>query len=279
MTTINQPKDRTLDAWGKVILGNKAQPNVSLKPASLTKEFQVLEATIRKNLKAWEKVGEALTLINAHEYQKERGFRTFESYVESVWDMSRDYAYKLMRGYEIIKILKMAGIKPGDMPGNESQVRPLTTVKPEGIDGLSGDQIVVMAYQNSLIVAGKGRITAKIIKEELDKIMGKPAAIPADKEDKAGNEPEKPVINPEAGKDLPDTSLQSEIDRLNAELHEARQRAALAESKLKTLEETGRIPLPKLGRDMINAGFKALAKSLDKDQKEELIRIKDSLLS
>jgi uncharacterized protein involved in type VI secretion and phage assembly len=86
-----------------------------------------------------------------------------------------------------------------------------------------------------------------------------------------------PVPGPDDD-DLPDTSREDEIARLQHELAEARQRAATAEAKLAAVESGAKITLTKLQREMLNAGFKALAKSADKGMKQALTDAKNSLL-
>jgi hypothetical protein len=49
---------------------------------------------IRRN---FEEAGLALDEINSHQLHKEQGFETFETYVKERWEMSKSYAYKLIR--------------------------------------------------------------------------------------------------------------------------------------------------------------------------------------
>jgi hypothetical protein len=244
---------------------NKTQTQIvtAIRPANLSKEFASLENIVRTGMKAWEKVGEALAKINENQYYKERGFKTFESYVETIFDMTRDYAYKIMRGYEIVKLLKDAGFTPAQMPVNESQVRPLTTIK-------DNDDLIAEIWDR--VVSSDKKTTAKLVKEIADELMGKtpsPELSPS---------PEPlPVPGPDDD-DLPDTSREDEIARLQHELAEARQRAATAEAKLAAVESGAKITLTKLQREMLNAGFKALAKSADKGMKQALTDAKNSLL-
>jgi len=257
---------------------NKTQTQIvtAIRPANLSKEFASLENIVRTGMKAWEKVGEALTKINENSYHHERGFKTFESYVETIFDMTRDYAYKIMRGYEIVKLLKDAGFTPAQMPVNESQVRPLTTIK-------DNDDLIAEIWDR--VVASDKKTTAKLVKEITDELTGKGTG------EKTGDDDEKSTgdapaqadtganTGVSAGDELPDTSREDEIARLQHELAQARQRAATAEAKLAAMESGAKITLTKLQREMLNAGFKAMAKSADADLKKKLAAEKKALLS
>lgn len=247
----------------------------AIRPANLSKEFASLENIVRTGMKAWEKVGEALTKINENSYHHERGFKTFESYVETIFDMTRDYAYKIMRGYEIVKLLKDAGFTPAQMPVNESQVRPLTTIK-------DNDDLIAEIWDR--VVASDKKTTAKLVKEITDEMTGKGTGDKGDdkgasKGDNAGDDAGTDSVNAgvSAGDELPDTSREDEIARLTHELAEARQRAATAEAKLAAVDT--KPTLTKLQREMLNAGFKAMAKSADADLKKKLAAEKKALLS
>lgn len=265
---------------------NKAfTPNVAIAPAHLSKEFKALESKIRAGLKSWEIVGECLNEIIANSYYTERGFKTFESYVEAVFDISRDYAYKIARAQSVVVLLRENGIKPAQMPANESQVRPLCTIPTK--DG-EGDEKIVAAYKNAIAAVGKGKLTAKVIKAAVDYTLGKGKATKDTSDDdgeNAGNAAGNDAVDTGAstgastGEKLPDTSHDDEIARLTAELAEARQRAATAEAKLAAVTADGRAPLSKLQRDIISAGFKALAKSADVKTKSALASARNELLA
>lgn len=244
----------------------------AIRPANLSKEFAALEFKIRAGMKAWETVGECLSEINENSYHHERGFKTFESYVETIFDMTRDYAYKIMRGYEIIRLLKDAGFKPAQMPVNESQVRPLTTIK-------DNDDLIAEIWDR--VVASDKKTTAKLVKEIADELMGKGTGKADDKGDAKGDYDKGASSGDDAGTstgdDLPDTSREDEIARLTHELALARQRAATAEAKLAAVDT--KPTLTKLQREMLNAGFKAMAKSADADLKKKLADEKKALLS
>jgi hypothetical protein len=254
----------------------KIAPNVAIAPANLSKEFKALESKIRAGLKSWEIVGECLNEIIANSYYTERGFKTFESYVEAVFDISRDYAYKIARAQGVVVLLRENGIKPAQLPANESQVRPLCTIA-----GDDSDEKVVNAYKLALSNAKKGKISARLVKEAVDEITGKGKA-KKDADDKGANKGADDTGNASdkksTGDDLPDTSADDEIARLTQELAEARQRAATAEAKLAAVSAEGRAPLSKLQRDMILAGFKALAKSADAKTKSALASARNELL-
>jgi hypothetical protein len=254
----------------------KAAIVTSIRPANLSKEFAALESKIRAGMKAWETVGECLTTINENSYHHERGFKTFESYVETIFDMTRDYAYKIMRGYEIIRLLKDAGFKPSQMPVNESQVRPLTTIK-------DNDDLIAEIWDR--VVVSDKKTTAKLVKEIADELQGKGTGKPDTGGDDSGESAgDKGAGSGDTGAvpgddDLPDTSREDEIQRLTYELAQARQRAATAEAKLAAIGDDNRPVLTKLQREMLNTGFKMLAASADADTKKILAAEKKALLS
>jgi hypothetical protein len=241
----------------------------SIRPANLSKEFASLEAKIRTGMKAWETVGECLTKINENSYHTERGFKTFESYVEMIFDMTRDYAYKIMRGYEIVKLLKDAGFTPAQMPVNESQVRPLTTIK-------DNDDLVAEIWDR--VVSSDKKTTAKLVKEIADELTGKGTGKKDENTDEKGeSDGESGGLTIVGGGENPDEA--DEIARLTHELAEARQRAATAEAKLAAMESGEPRQLTKLQREIVYAGFKSLAKSADAATKKALTQAKVELIN
>jgi hypothetical protein len=58
---------------------------------------------------------------------------TFERYCEEKWGFGQAYAYRLIRGYECVKNLKVHLAPQGVtvFPTNEAQVRPLTSLPPK----------------------------------------------------------------------------------------------------------------------------------------------------
>ncbi len=70
----------------------------------------------------------ALTVIRDNRLYRET-HKTFEDYCKDRWDMSINYADRLMRSTKTIENLKTVPI--GTLPITESQARPLITLEPE----------------------------------------------------------------------------------------------------------------------------------------------------
>ncbi|MCP3965822.1 MAG: DNA methylase [Lentisphaerae bacterium] len=87
------------------------------------KHLKNLESIIQKFRKDFYAVGKALKEIHEKHYYQKLSFKTFESYVNLRWDMSRSHAYRL-----IDAVLVIDNITPiGDiLPKNEAQVRVLS---------------------------------------------------------------------------------------------------------------------------------------------------------
>ncbi len=89
-------------------------------------ELQQYEATIERGLKTFVDVGNALLAIrDGRLYRQEYG--TFEEYCRERWGMTRQNANRLIAASETVLVLEPIGSKPE----NESQIRPLTSLKPE----------------------------------------------------------------------------------------------------------------------------------------------------
>ncbi|KPA12721.1 DNA methylase [Candidatus Magnetomorum sp. HK-1] len=91
------------------------------------KRLEHLESVIQKYRQDFYSVGKALKEIqHARHYQK-LSFKTFESYVNTRWDMSKSHAYRLIEAISVIDNLSPIGEV---LPKNEAQTRPLTRLDP-----------------------------------------------------------------------------------------------------------------------------------------------------
>lgn len=89
--------------------------------------LQELETTIDSGLRAFVRVGTALTEIrNEQLYRPEHD--TFQDYCERRWEMSRGHAYRLIEAAEVVAKLREVSPK-GDTPKHETHVRALAPLK------------------------------------------------------------------------------------------------------------------------------------------------------
>ncbi|WP_201800111.1 hypothetical protein [Beggiatoa leptomitoformis] len=87
-----------------------------------------LETTIAKELKAFYRVGNALAEIRDNRLYKLKGYKSFEEYCVTEWEMHRQHAHRLINASSVVKNLYPIGNK---LPENEAQVRPLVKLSPE----------------------------------------------------------------------------------------------------------------------------------------------------
>jgi len=246
-----------------------------------TKEFATLETTIDNAQKSFLVEGEALCTIGNKEYYIERGFPTFEQYVSIRFDMTRDYAYKRMAAYRVMTIIKDNGFTPSQLPKTESQCRPLT--KLNGEQGEKYQREIIPTWQR--VIDAKCRITAALITKEVNVTLGiqepKPGTNtpPADTTGNAGDAPK----DTDKGDDTPENDkvyTKADIQALEYRISALKQQNATLEAKLGAEREsmTGMMPAGKMARDLVQAGFKALAPIASDEEKKELLSIKKALL-
>lgn len=91
-------------------------------------ELTNLETTIERGLRVFWEVGNALlTIRDKRLYRASHG--TFETYCIERWGFTDEQARRLMRSSEVVANLQQTPPIGGVLPGNESQVRPLTKLK------------------------------------------------------------------------------------------------------------------------------------------------------
>ena len=127
--------------------------------------LQKHETTIKKGLNTFVEVGQALLEIrNKKLYRIE--FKTFEQYCKEKWQMSRKRSYELINASITIE-----NVRPGgQMPKNEKEVRPLTSLEPEVQNAVwqetvekHGDNITAKKVQE---VANEWKETSQEIKQQ-----------------------------------------------------------------------------------------------------------------
>jgi hypothetical protein len=86
------------------------------------------EAIVEKGLGTFFEVGTALAEIRAGKLYRQ-DYDTFEDYCRGRWQMAQQSATRLIRAAETVANLKTEPI--GSLPTHESQVRPLTKLRPD----------------------------------------------------------------------------------------------------------------------------------------------------
>ncbi len=233
---------------------------VSITSNKLSEELLKAETTIRTADKAFIGKGDALTKILNETLYKERNCPTFEIYMSTIFDMTRDMGYKLINAVRIYHILE-ENFKPSELPRTETHCRPLTKIEK--------DADIIAIWSN---VVASNKIIAKTVIEFVNQHLGKGAPTPTP-------EPGETVTN-EGGDG---GSVQGEIegDAITAEQEVRVLKAEVTrlENELeKARAQKGGIAGTKMAREMIQKGFVAMASTVDDDQKEELIATKKALL-
>lgn len=89
-------------------------------------ELTMLEARIKRGLKAYYEVGEALLLIRSKRLYR-ADYATFQEYLFDRWGYTRQHASRLIDAAEVVTILSPIG----DIPSNEAQARELVGLTPD----------------------------------------------------------------------------------------------------------------------------------------------------
>lgn len=139
------------------------QETGELSPGEVT-ELNRLEGVIEKNLRAFYETGCALLKIRDSRLYRET-HDTFEEYCRDRWDMTRDYAYKLIGSSEVVDNLENVDHGIQIKPTTERQARPLTKLEtPE-----QQREVWEMAVET----APDGKITAKHVANVVKEIKNK----------------------------------------------------------------------------------------------------------
>lgn len=127
--------------------------------------LQKHETTIKKGLNTFVEVGQALLEIRDKKLYRIE-YKTFEEYCQEKWQMTRRRSYQLIEAS-----LAIENVNPGtQMPKNEKEVRPLTSLEPEVQNAVwqetiekHGDNITAKKVQE---VADQWKETSKEIKQQ-----------------------------------------------------------------------------------------------------------------
>lgn len=141
------------------------QPLMLFAEADLTvderDDLSRYEAVIKRGLDTFVAVGNALLTI-----RRERLYRgthgTFEAYCENRWQITRDYANKLIGAAEVVGNLNTNGIQI--LPASERQARPLTNLEPERQSE---------AWTEAVETAPNGKVTAAHVQRIADEYKAK----------------------------------------------------------------------------------------------------------
>ncbi len=129
------------------------------------------EATIRQHEIGFVAVGLAITAINADKLFRDQ-YDTFAAYILGEWGWSRGHAFRLIEGSRVYRILSPIGdTTPRDrLPANEAQIRPLTTIPLEQVEGVWREVVSVAPLDDD----GNPKITAALVQETVNLHKGDP---------------------------------------------------------------------------------------------------------
>ena len=270
---------------------------------------------ITKHLSSAFDCGKALYAISSGKLFRTQ-HETFKSMIAFEWDMSRPRAYQYMNAHLIKEILVKAGVKSGDLPKMESQVRPLSLfVSIDDASAIEADKITavwerVVELKNASVTK---KITAKLVtmaytdvcitpledKDVTGKVdsnqgetedVGKGDAEAMDIKSKGGNT-EKPVVptlklqddTPVAELPIDIAELQERVEFLKTQLDKAKATSDMLRvtnrKLVKDVQKKSKFKGSKLYTLLVKAGMKALTGTLQ-DEKEEaaLVTLTSELL-
>lgn len=241
--------------------GKKVAIIVTENSKKLDPTLIALESGIRSANKSFLIIGANLTVINESKMYNQRGFTTFEMYVNTIFDFTRDYAYKIMNATRIYNLLKNS-FKPTQMPKVETHCRPLTKIEK--------DEDVIKIWQK--VIDTGGQIMAKTVIDIVNVHLGKSPPAP--------KKPDTPKITNEGGDggsvgggtNDDETSAVEKVRILEARVTELENDL----EKAQAMKSTGKVS--KMARQMIQAGFAALATHATDKQRKELVSVKAALL-
>lgn len=132
-------------------------------------KFEECEEALKNHLGNFRRIGRALKAINDARLYREK-FTRFEDYCAQQWGLSDKYAYRLIKAYEAHAALKDdSTIGEQDLPGNESQIRPLLR--------LDADKQVA-AWKQVVKSANGKKVTAEMVMKVVNAELGNSDAKP-----------------------------------------------------------------------------------------------------
>lgn len=132
------------------------EPLTQTEKTELTRCEAVISDACEKVLEA----GRALLTIRDEKLYKSE-FENFEDYCRVRWSYSKTHANRLIGAAGVANVLAPIGVTVE----NESQVRPLTGLKPGK---------VTKAWQKATKLAGTGKVTAALVRRAVNELEGKP---------------------------------------------------------------------------------------------------------
>ena len=121
-----------------------------------------LEEIIQKEMGGFVRLGQALLEIRDKRLYRQ-SHKTFEAYCRDKWEISRTYAHYHIEAAKVVGVLK--DVHHGEqLPENERQARPLTTIDLEEVDDVWQECIEKAPRDNN----GNPIITAKHVQETVD---------------------------------------------------------------------------------------------------------------
>lgn len=233
------------------------------------------EAKIRNGLKAYHKVGEALTVI-AQDRLYRNTHSTMAKYAREVWDMTTARVSQYQHAFRVHQLFEIHGVKV--MPKTESQCRPLARIPQDE----NADAKTLKAWDLA-VTASAGKVTAKHVNDAVDSVLG------VEPKQETASDSNGTGTGTSAGTSANDQSASAE---LRAELRDLRRKVAYLESALAAeksaharTQKAGGIPTSKIAQDLFKAGYRAMAKKChpdhggNADDMSELNSLKDLLIN
>lgn len=246
--------------------------NTAINSKKIDAKLIKLETEIRNAAKSFLIIGKNLTVISDDKLYIERGFTSFEQYMDVMFDYTRDYGIKIRNAYAVYELLK--GQKFKVLPVNEGQIRPLTKLD---ISTEAGKAQIASAWK-TVIDTGK-RVTAKMVAAAVVNILN-PNAGNTDKDSKGNTDTDSP-LNGDNDTKTPDTvdktvvtpDTDEELKLVKARLVQTEQDLIKAKAAIQY-----DVPRTKLAIELYKAGYKALLQSCDDDTKTELTELYNALV-
>ncbi|MBM9605940.1 hypothetical protein [Desulfopila inferna] len=144
------------------------QNEVPVKELSVQEEkrLEQLENVVVENFKTFIQVGRALAEIRDRKLYRKKAM-TFERYCKELFDIAKSRAYELINAADVIENVRNCGqnddVDLSSFFVNESQIRPLTKLRPE-------QQVSVC--RAAIESAPNGRMTATHVKKVVKEYLG-----------------------------------------------------------------------------------------------------------
>jgi phage N-6-adenine-methyltransferase len=133
-----------------------------LETLTVQRTLEQCESVIERGLNTFVEVGSALMEIrDSRLYQTTHA--TFEDYCRERWGLARSTAYQLIDAFAVVENVRNCG----QIPQNESQARPLTSLPPEQ---------QIEAWKLAVETAPEGKITGAHVQSAVDQIAPRPVS-------------------------------------------------------------------------------------------------------